>query len=127
MTHALPLGASDLLEARKVLVACICELHGFDFNPASKFVSFDDGEMGSFRVLPETDVGLPERIVDEFEYSDRDEMGILITVYTRDGRSVSGLDFWRYDFQAAGSFPEPADLRKPDIMHLPPVSTRANK
>jgi len=127
MTHVLPLSVSELIEARKVLVAYICELHGFDFDPASKFVSFDDGEMGSFRLLPETNVELPERIVDEFEYSDQDEMGILITAYTRNGRNISSLDFWRFDFQPARSFPELADLRKPNIKHLRPASGRASK
>ena len=127
MTHALPLSAPKLIEVRKVLVTHISWLHGFDFDPFSKFIPFDDGEMGSFRVLPEADVECPERIVDEFEYSDQDEMRILITAYTRNGQSISSLDFWRVDFQPARSLPDLTDLRKPDIVHLRPASSRTHK
>ncbi|WP_370320728.1 hypothetical protein [Oricola sp.] len=74
------------------------------------FESFEDGGMGSFKVLGAFQDGATEKLIDEASFIDLDRTVVVITVFSGTGSRISSLDFWRVDFSPILAFPEPRDL-----------------
>ncbi|WP_421925964.1 DUF6984 family protein [Neoaquamicrobium sediminum] len=113
MALALPLNELSLCEARRALLDHVTDQRGLAPSGSSDFEPMSDGNMGSFRILSAVDSGDPEQVIAEFEFLDADGVGVLVTAFSREGRTISSFDFWRYDFGSLQSFPEPADLHAP--------------
>ncbi|WP_442582996.1 DUF6984 family protein [Mesorhizobium sp. ASY16-5R] len=110
MVHKLPLSDQALFAARQLILDYATAALSMDSTTAATFEGFDDGQMGSFKVFPSFKHCGLERLEGEWGYTDLDGAGVLITVFSRDGRRISSFDFWRYDFGALLAFPEPSDL-----------------
>ena len=114
MAHPMPMTDMALSAARQALVDHANAVFSMEPSSGGAFEAFEDGGMGSFKVLPPPAVKDAERLAGEWGYTDLDGMGVLISVFSRDGRHVSSFDFWRYDFEPLKAFPEPNDLAPVD-------------
>lgn len=112
MSVELPLTKERLDGLRRELSAFVCKKAGLSLPSEPKFQSFEDGDMGGFFLLGVENDSAEKKIAD-CEYHDIDGRRVLLTLYSRDGRFLSSIEFWRLDFGRIMAFPEPEDLIYP--------------
>ncbi|MBK8458224.1 MAG: hypothetical protein IPL47_14910 [Phyllobacteriaceae bacterium] len=118
MSVALPLSRERYEAERKRLTEYLSELAGLEHDPTAHYAPFDDGGMGSFRIVDRSSgVETPEAVIDEYCFDDLDNVGVLVTVYSKGDGFISSVDFWKLDFSPIKAFPSNADLRKPEIVN----------
>lgn len=110
MPVALPLTDSKLDSLRLALVRYFAKRNGLAAHDELAFEPFEDGRMGSFKVLDAFQDGVTEKLVDEASFIDLDRTVVVITVFCGTGSQISSLAFWRVDFSPILAFPEPRDL-----------------
>lgn len=112
MSVELPLDNERYNAERLRLVEFVSRRTGLKLDRDIRFETFDDGGMGSFRVLRSTPLhSRLEQKVDEFHYIDKDNVGVLITAYSDGNEHISSIDFWKYDFSPLLSFPSNHELK----------------
>ncbi|MFZ1703471.1 MAG: hypothetical protein WAT79_03945 [Saprospiraceae bacterium] len=118
MSVALPLNKKRYDAERMRLAEHLSALAGLQHDPTARFEPFDDGGMGSFRNVRRYLESEDQEIkVGEFIFEDIDNIGVVITVFSKDNIYISSVDFWKHDFSPIKTFPSNQDLRKPDIIN----------
>ncbi len=93
MSQVLPLDMTQLAKARLTLLDHVAAFHSLDPIADATFESFEDGAMGSFTTIGLQQDRRRERVLCEFEYVDRDGVGVLVTAYSQNGIRISSFDF----------------------------------